>query len=85
MDLDRIIYTCYIWYGFEEYYSFNFNLIILQNRGFVKVIIKHILLKFIPVQHNMVDIKRRAILKCIGIIINRTILGFQKIASSEAL
>lgn len=46
MDLDRIIYTCYIYYGCEEYYSFNFNL--TQNGGFVKSITKYTLLKVIP-------------------------------------
>lgn len=45
---------------------------------YIKPITKHILLKFIPVKHNMVDINSKAILKCIGIIINRTILGLQK-------
>lgn len=48
-------------------------------------ITKHILLKFIPVKHNMTDFKSKAILKCIGIIINRTISGLQKIEFSKAL
>lgn len=59
MDLDRIIYTCYIYYGCEEYYSFNFNL--TQNGGFVKSITKHTLLKVSPGYHYMVNIIQRTV------------------------